>query len=50
MTKPKTYGEFADQMQDVHIDERVRDREIIDDAWQNWEDILADLNESGFEL
>ena len=34
MTKPKTYGEFADQMQDVHIDERVRDREISEDAWR----------------
>ena len=33
MTKPKTYGEFADEMHDVHIDERVRDREITDDAW-----------------
>ena len=34
MTKPKTYGEFANQMQDVHIDERVRDREISEDAWR----------------
>ena len=32
MTKPKTYGEYADQTPDAH-DKRVRDREITDDAW-----------------
>lgn len=34
MTKPKTYGEFAEHNEYVHIDERVRDREITDDAWR----------------
>lgn len=33
MMKPKTYGEYADQTPDVHVDSRVRDREITDDAW-----------------
>ena len=33
MTRPKTYGEYADQTPDVHVDSRVRDREITDDAW-----------------
>lgn len=33
MTKPKTYGEYADQTPDAHVDKRVRDREITDDAW-----------------
>lgn len=33
MTRPKTYGEYADQTPDVHVDIRVRDREITDDAW-----------------
>lgn len=33
MTRPKTYGEYADQTSDVHVDSRVRDREITDDAW-----------------
>ena len=33
MTRPKTYGEYAEQTPDVHVDSRVRDREITDDAW-----------------
>lgn len=33
MTRPKTYGEYANQTSDVHVDSRVRDREITDDAW-----------------
>lgn len=33
MTRPKTYGEYADRTPDVHVDSRVRDREITDDAW-----------------
>lgn len=33
MTRPKTYGEYADQTPDVRVDSRVRDREITDDAW-----------------
>lgn len=33
MERPKTYGEFADQTPDVHVDSRVRDREITNDAW-----------------
>ena len=33
MTRPKTYGEYAEQTPDVHVDKRVRDREITDDAW-----------------
>ena len=33
MGRPKTYGEYADQTPDVHVDSRVRDREITDDAW-----------------
>ena len=33
MTRPKTYGEYANQTSDVHVDKRVRDREITDDAW-----------------
>ena len=33
MIRPKTYGEYADQTPDVHVDSRVRDREITDDAW-----------------
>ena len=42
MTKPKTYGEYANQTSDVHVDSRVRDREITDDAWMmlNMEDEL----------
>ena len=34
MTKPKTYGEYADQTPNVTVDIRVRDREITDDAWR----------------
>ena len=33
MTRPKTYGEYAEQTPDVHVDSRVRGREITDDAW-----------------
>lgn len=33
MTRPKTYGEYANQTSDVHVDKRVRDREITDTAW-----------------
>lgn len=33
MTRPKTYGEYAEQSPDVHVDIRARDREITDDAW-----------------
>lgn len=33
MTRPKTYGEYADQTPDVHVDDRIRDREITDTAW-----------------
>lgn len=42
MTRPKTYGEYADQTPGVHVDSRVRDREITDDAWMmlNMEDEL----------
>lgn len=42
MTKPKTYGEYADQTPNVTVDIRVRDREITDDAWRvlNAEDEL----------
>lgn len=42
MGRPKTYGEYADQTPDVHVDSRVRDREITDDAWMmlNMEDEL----------
>lgn len=81
MTRPKTYGEFADTNEYTRVDERLRDREISDGTEdtaivvsdkfdsnlfqngvhvdangnvtrlaENWEDILADLNESGFEL
>lgn len=43
MTKPKTYGEYADQTPDAHVDSRVRDREITDEAWVmlNMEDELS---------
>lgn len=34
MTKPKTYGEFADTTPTVYVDIRVRDREITDDMWR----------------
>lgn len=34
MTRPKTYGEYADQTPNVTVDIRVRDREITDDAWR----------------
>lgn len=34
MTRPKTYGEFADANQYTRVDERLRDREISDDAWR----------------
>lgn len=34
MTKPKTYGEYADQTPNVTVDIRVRDRESIDDMWR----------------
>lgn len=42
MGRPKTYGEYADQTPDVHVDSRVRDREITNDAWMmlNMEDEL----------
>ena len=42
MTRPKTYGEYANQTSDVHVDSRVRDREITNDAWMmlNMEDEL----------
>lgn len=34
MTRPKTYGEYADLMHDVRVDARLHDREISDDAWR----------------
>lgn len=34
MTRPKTYGEFADTNEYTCLDERLRDREISDDAWR----------------
>lgn len=34
MERPKTYGEFAAINSHTHIDERVKDREISDDAWR----------------
>lgn len=34
MTRPKTYGEFADANEYIRVDERLRDREISDDAWR----------------
>lgn len=34
MTRPKTYGEFADTNEYTRVDERLRDREISDDAWR----------------
>lgn len=33
MGRPKTYGEYVDQTPDVHVDSRVRNREITDTAW-----------------
>ena len=54
MTRPKTYGEYADQTPDVTVDIRVRDREITDDMWRvlNAEnelspDIVEQLNMCG---
>mgnify|MGYP000844515921 FL=1 len=32
MTRPKTYGEFAETNEYTRVDERLRDREISDDA------------------
>lgn len=42
MTRPKTYGEYANQAPNVTVDIRVRDREITDDMWRvlNAEDEL----------
>ena len=34
MTRPKTYGEFAETNEYTRVDERLRDREISDDAWR----------------
>lgn len=34
MTRPKTYGEFADTNEYTRVDERLRDREISEDAWR----------------
>lgn len=34
MTRPKTYGEFADANEYTRVDERLRDREISEDAWR----------------
>lgn len=34
MTRPKTYGEYANQIPNVTVDIRVRDREITDNAWR----------------
>ena len=34
MTRPKTYGEYANQAPNVTVDIRVRDREITDDMWR----------------
>lgn len=34
MTRPKTYGEYANQTSNVTVDIRVCDREITDNAWR----------------
>lgn len=34
MTRPKTYGEYANQTSNVTVDIRVRNREITDNAWR----------------
>lgn len=34
MTRPKTYGEYANRIPNVTVDIRVRDREITDNAWR----------------
>ena len=34
MTKPNTYGEFAKINPNTHVDERLHDREISEDAWR----------------
>ena len=59
MTRPKTYGEFADTNEYTRVDERLRDREISDDAWRilnmhkdyensqtPFQDYLADISSS----
>lgn len=40
MTRPKTYGEFADANEYIRVDERLRDREYLAD----------DLDQSAPEL
>lgn len=34
MTRPKTYGEYANQTPNVTVDIRVRDRGITADMWR----------------
>ena len=55
MTRPKTYGEYAEQTPDVHVDSRVRDREQTvnnydgvdpDNSWRrdSVDDFLRDVD------
>lgn len=52
MTRPKTYGEFAETNEYTRVDERLRDREISDDAWRilNMHNEIPDAVKKHFDM
>ena len=52
MTRPKTYGEFAEMNEYTRVDERLRDREISDDAWRilNMHNEIPDVVKKHFDM
>lgn len=52
MERPKTYGEFAEMNEYTRVDERLRDREISDDAWRvlNMHNEIPDVVKKHFDM
>lgn len=52
MIRPKTYGEFAEMNEYTRVDERLRDREISDDAWRilNLHNEIPDVVKKHFDM